>query len=149
MSSVKSQHFQTDPLPKTDRSRLDLLAGFDYNHSKFSTPLTRNSGELFWGDDYNFKLSSVTSFVQTFRMFNDMSDLGTYRVNADIGLSTKLWKRLSWDVSLSDRYLSNPAPGRKTNDLLYTTGLGISFARRSVSEYSARLRRDGLCNPTG
>ena len=40
---------------KTERSRLDLLAGFDYNHSKFSTPLTRNSGELFWGDDYNLQ----------------------------------------------------------------------------------------------
>ena len=114
---------------KTDRSRLDLLAGFDYNHSSFSTPLTRNSGEVFWGDDYNFKLSSVTSFVQTFRMFNNLSDPGSYRVHGDIGLSTKLWKRLSWDVSLSDRYLSTPAPGRKTNDLLYTTGLGISFAR--------------------
>ena len=62
-------------------------------------------------------------------MFNNLSDPGAYRVNADIGLSTKLWKRLSWDISLSDRYLSNPAAGRKTNDLLYTTGLGITFAR--------------------
>ena len=44
---------------KTERSRLDLLAGFDYNHSKFSTPLTRNSGEVFWGDEYNLKLSSL------------------------------------------------------------------------------------------
>ena len=114
---------------KTERSRLDLLAGFDYNHSKFNTPLTRNTGELFWGDDYNYKLSSITSFVQTFRMFNTLSDPGAYRVNADIGLSTKLWKRLSWDVSLSDRYLRHPAPGRKTNDLIYTTGLGITFAR--------------------
>ena len=34
---------------KTEKSRLDLLAGFDYNHSKFSTPLTRNSGEAVLG----------------------------------------------------------------------------------------------------
>jgi len=30
---------------------------------------------------------------------------------------------------LSDRYLSNPVPGRKSNDWLYTTGLGITLAR--------------------
>ena len=36
---------------------------------------------------------------------------------------------LTWNLSLSDRYLSNPVPGRKTNDFLYTTGLGIAFAQ--------------------
>jgi hypothetical protein len=50
-------------------------------------------------------------------------------VNFDVGASTKISKWLTWNVSLSDRYLSNPAPGRKTNDVLYTTGLGIIFAR--------------------
>lgn len=114
---------------KTEKSTLDLLAGFDFNHSKFSTPLTRNSAELYWGDEYNLKVSSSTSLVQSFRMFNNLSDTGTYRVNFDIGASTKLSTWLTWNVSLSDRYLSNPAPGRKTNDVLYTTGLGITFAR--------------------
>jgi putative salt-induced outer membrane protein len=114
---------------KTEKSTLDLLAGFDFNHSKFSTPLTRNSAELYWGDEYNLKVSSSTSLIQSFRMFNNLSDTGTYRVNFDIGASTKISKWLTWNVSLSDRYLSNPAPGRKTNDVLYTTGLGITFAR--------------------
>ena len=50
-------------------------------------------------------------------------------VSFDTGMSTKLSKWLTWNVSLSDRYLNDPAPGRKTNDLLYTTGLGITFAR--------------------
>jgi len=44
-------------------------------------------------------------------------------------LSTKLLKWLSWNIALSDRFLSDPAPGRKTNDFLYTTGLGIAFAQ--------------------
>jgi hypothetical protein len=62
-------------------------------------------------------------------MFNNLTETGQYRVNFDLGISTKLLKWLAWNVSLSDRYLSNPAPGRKTNDFLYTTGLGITFAR--------------------
>ena len=107
----------------------DLLGGSDFNHSKFSTPLTQNSGELFWGDDYSFKVSAATSLVQSFRMFHNLSDFGTYRAAFDIGASTKLAKWLTWNGSVSNRYLSKPAPGRKTNDLLYTTGIGITFAR--------------------
>jgi putative salt-induced outer membrane protein YdiY len=114
---------------KTDRSRLDLVGGAAYNRSSFSTPLLRKDAELYWGDEYSLKLSSATSLVQSYRMFNDLTHTGMYRVNFDIGLSTKIFKRLSWNVSLSDRYLSDPAPGRKTNDFLYTTGLGISFTK--------------------
>jgi hypothetical protein len=114
---------------KSERSRLDLLGGAAFNHSKFSTPLTRNSAELYWGDEYALKLGGATSLVQTFRMFNDLSNGGDYRVNFDVGPSTKAAKWLTWNVSLSDRYLNNPAPGRKTNDFLYTTGVGITFAK--------------------
>jgi hypothetical protein len=114
---------------KTERSQLDLLGGADYNRSSFSTPLTRNSAEAFWGDEYTLKVHTATSLVQTFRMFNDLTNTGTYRVNFDVGATTKVSKWLNWNLSLSDRYLNHPAMGRKTNDLLYTTGLGIAFAR--------------------
>ncbi|MCX6626930.1 MAG: DUF481 domain-containing protein [Candidatus Solibacter sp.] len=114
---------------KTERSRLDLLGGGAFNRSSFNTPLTRKSGEIYWGDEYALKLGAATSLVQSFRMFNDMTNRGSYRVNFDIGASTKIAKWLNWNVSVSDRYLNRPAPGRKSNDLLYTTGLGITFAR--------------------
>jgi putative salt-induced outer membrane protein YdiY len=113
---------------KTDRSSLDLLAGAAYNRSSFDTPFVRNSAEFYWGDEYSLKLTSDTSLVQSFRMFNDLTETGIYRVNFDLGLNTKLFKWLTWNISISDRYLSDPAPGRKTNDFLYTTGLGLSFS---------------------
>jgi hypothetical protein len=62
-------------------------------------------------------------------MFNNLSDTGAYRVNFDLGVATKIKKWLSWNLALSDRYLSDPVPGRKPNDWLYTTGIGIAFAR--------------------
>jgi small nuclear ribonucleoprotein (snRNP)-like protein len=114
---------------KTERGKLDLLAGVDFNRSSFSTPLTQKSAELYWGDEYNLKLSGSTSFVQSYRMFNNLTTTGSYRVNFDAGLSTKLSKRLTWNLSISDRYLNRPAAGRKSNDFLYTTGLGITFAK--------------------
>jgi len=114
---------------KHERSVLDVLGGADFNHSSFTTPPVRNSAEFYWGDDYAYKLSGATSLVQSFRMFDDLTNTGTYRMNFDTGATTKFSKWLNWNVSLSDRYLNHPAPGRKTNDLLYTTGLGITFAR--------------------
>jgi putative salt-induced outer membrane protein YdiY len=114
---------------KTARTQFDVLAGADYNHSKFSTPLTQNVAEVFVGDTYALKLNETTSLIQSFRFFDDPANAGNYRVNADIGLSTRISKWLTWNLSVSDRYLSNPVPGRKTNDFLYTTGIGITFAR--------------------
>ena len=94
-----------------------------------SPAFTRNSAEAFWGDDFNYKLSARTSFVETFRMFDNLSDTGQYRMNADVGATTQLTKWLNWNISLSDRYLSDPVPGLKKNDFLYSTGLGFSWAR--------------------
>jgi hypothetical protein len=113
---------------KSDRARLDVLGGADYDHSHFDTPLTRSSAEAFWGDVYSYKLNSRAALTQSFRMFNTVSGGGAYRVNGDLGLTSKLTKWLTWNLSLSDRFLSDPAPGRKTNDFLYTTGLGFTFA---------------------
>jgi putative salt-induced outer membrane protein YdiY len=114
---------------KSDRSKLDVVAGAAYNHSSYSTPLTQSSAELYWGEEYSLKLSSATTLTQNYRMFNNLKETGDYRINFDLGLSTKIARWLTWNASVSDRYLNNPAPGRKTNDFLYTTGIGITFAR--------------------
>jgi putative salt-induced outer membrane protein YdiY len=119
---------------KGERGRLDLLGGLAYNREKFSpappaAAFSRNSAEAYWGNDYALKLSSATTLLQSFRMFNNLSDTGEYRMNIDLGANTKLAGWLTWTVGLSNRYLSNPVPGRKTNDFLYTTGLGITFVR--------------------
>jgi len=117
-----------------DASRFSVTGGGDWNRQAFgalgaSAAFTRNSGEAFWGDDFNYKLNARTSFVETFRMFENLSDTGQSRINADAGATTQLTKWLNWNVSLSDRYLSDPVPGRKKNDFLYSTGLGFSWAR--------------------
>ena len=105
---------------KNERSRLGFVGGLDFNHSSYSTPLVKDSAEAYFGDDYNYRLSSASSLTQSFRMFNDLTNTGTYRTNFDVGISTKISKWLTWNVSLSDRYLNHPAPGRKTNGNKFT-----------------------------
>ncbi len=59
---------------------------------------------------------------------NPVPQVHSFRQNFDAGLSAKLTKWLTWNASISDRYLSNPVAAKK-NDLLYTTGLGFTFTR--------------------
>jgi putative salt-induced outer membrane protein len=114
---------------KTERTRLDLLGGGNYAYEKFSTPETRNSGEIYWGNDWTYRLSKVAALSQTFRMFNNMTETGEYRINFDIGMVTNLNTWLAWQLTYSDRYQSNPVGGLKQNDMLFTTGLRVTFTR--------------------
>jgi putative salt-induced outer membrane protein len=114
---------------KTERTRLDLLGGGDYSYEKYSTPETRNSGELYWGNGWNYRLSKVVALSQDFRMFNNMTETGQYRINFDLGIVTTLKSWLGWQLAYSDRYQSNPVGGLKKNDMLFTTGLRLTFAR--------------------
>lgn len=112
-----------------DRTKLDVLAGADYDREIFSNNLTRSSAELYWGNTLIHKISGATSLTQSFRMFNNLSDSGQYRFNFDLGTATIIKKWLTWQITASDRFLSNPDPGRQRNDLLLTTGLRVNFAK--------------------
>ena len=117
-----------------ETSRLSVVGGIDWNREAFgasgsSAAFTRNSAEFYWGNDFNYKLNSRTSLIQGFRMFDNLSNSGEYRLNADLGATTQLTKWLNWNIALSERYLSDPVPGRKKSDFLYSTGVGFSWAR--------------------
>ncbi|MDX2269428.1 MAG: DUF481 domain-containing protein [Bryobacter sp.] len=117
----------------SERGKLALVGGAAWNRESFSPAdaeaFTRNSTEAYWGNDFAYKLNSRTNLTQAFRMFNNLSNTGVYRMNFDVGATTALMKWLTWNISLSDRFLSNPVPGRQKNDFLYSTGFGFSFAR--------------------
>jgi putative salt-induced outer membrane protein len=118
---------------KGERGFLDFQGGGAWNREKFDPApepsFVRNSAEAYWGNDFQFKLTSRTAITQGFRMFNNLSETGDYRMNFDAGATTQLTSWLTWNIALSDRYLSNPVPGRQANDILYTTGLGFTFSR--------------------
>jgi hypothetical protein len=119
---------------KGEGGRLDLLAGGAYNRETFSPEapaesFTRNSAEAYFGDEFTYKVTAVTALYQNARFFTNLSNTGEYRLNFDLGASTKLATWLSWTIGISDRFLSNPLPGRQKNDLLYTTSIGVTFGR--------------------
>ncbi len=112
---------------------LDVVAGGNWNREAFS-PATapsfaRNSGEIYWGDNAHYQLIGQTTLTQSFRLFNNITRRGQFRMNFDLTATTKLTSWLTWNVSGSDRFLSNPVQGRKTNDFLYSTGFGFTFGQ--------------------
>jgi hypothetical protein len=118
---------------RSDRKSLSVVGGVAYDHAKFSPvslpAYTKTAADGYWGDDFAYKVTPASSLVQSFRMFNNFSDSHDFRANFDVASTTKIGKWFTWNLGFSFKYLNDPAPGRKTNDILYTTGLGIVFNR--------------------
>jgi putative salt-induced outer membrane protein len=110
-------------------TQLDLRVGAAANREFFSTGLNRTSAELLLGEALTHKFSKTTSLEQSFVYFPNFSDTGAYRANFDISAVTAIRKWFSWQFTVSDRYLSNPVPGRKKNDAIFSTGLRVSFGK--------------------
>ena len=114
---------------KTERTRLDLFAGGAFNQEYYSTEPTRRSAEVLLGEELTFKLSDITSLTERLVVFPNLSEGGEFRIAFDTTAVTRLSRLLSWQVTLSDRYISNPIPGVGKNDLLFTTGIRLTFGR--------------------
>jgi hypothetical protein len=121
---------------KTTNTTFDVFAGGNYDKEDFSpnpplvpTSVTRNVAEVLAGEELSWKLNNRVSFDERFTAFPNVSDLGQYRLQFDPTGATKLKAWLSWQVTVSDRYLSNPLPGLKSNDELLSTGLRLTFCK--------------------
>ena len=115
---------------KTSKSYLDLAAGADWNREAFGTGLVRNSGELLVSEESSRQVTTIVKLFERLSVYPNLTKRGEHRLNFDGGASLKLTKALSWNVTLTDRYLSNPLPGKKANDLLVTTGISIGFEQK-------------------
>lgn len=111
------------------RTLFDLFSGANLNKEFFSTGLRRTSTELILGNELNHKIASNMVLTERLVFYPNVSNTGNYRLNFDTGLSTNINKWMAWNVGFSNRYLSNPVPGAKTNDLLFTTGIRLTFAK--------------------
>jgi putative salt-induced outer membrane protein YdiY len=113
----------------TDRTKLDFRLGISGNREFFSTGERRTSAEMILGNDFQHKFTEKTVLEEHLRYFINLSEGGAYRINFDTTFATALKTWLSLQLTLSDRYLSNPVGNRKNNDLLYSAGVRLTFAR--------------------
>jgi hypothetical protein len=124
-------------LIKTPATTLDLLAGLNYTHESYSAfiapggilqpSVTRSLAGLTLGDDFAHKAGKGTVITQNFFFYPNLTDTGQYRGTFSFGTITKMGKRLGWQNQFGDIYVSNPPLGTKKNDIVFTTGLNVSF----------------------
>jgi putative salt-induced outer membrane protein YdiY len=126
-------------------TQFDVFAGGDFNQEYFSAYMitnptpppvllaqpsqTRHSAEIVTGESLSTKLGPRTTLSEQVSFFPNLTTTGEYRVTFDANAATKLKSWLSWQVTFSDRYLSNPPVGLKANDLLLSTGLRLTFGK--------------------
>lgn len=113
---------------KSDTTTLDLLAGLNYTHESYTT-LSRNLIALTLGEQLMHKIGNSTVLNEQAIIFPDLNSTGDYRSTIDFSTVTKISKRLGWQNAFSDVYVTNPPPGKKSNDLILTTGLNVSFGQ--------------------
>ena len=125
---------------KTASTLLDFLGGADYTRESYAayttstTPLptfvdakTNSFAGAAIGDDFSHKLGAASLLTQRFNYYPNLNNGGGYRTALDAGLTTKLNSWLGWQLGFTDRYTSNAQPGNKNNDVLFTTGLALTF----------------------
>jgi putative salt-induced outer membrane protein YdiY len=112
---------------RTDRTVFDVFSGGSFNQEFFENDLTRKSGEIVLGEELTYRLAETTALSERLVFYPNLSNTGEYRLQFDSSLTSELLNWLAWHLTLSDRFLSNPTPGVKKNDVLITTGIRFNF----------------------
>jgi putative salt-induced outer membrane protein YdiY len=113
---------------RNERTSLDILGGLAMNREYFDgLDNDRTSAEAQVGQTLSHQFSSRVSLKEQLFFFPNLSRGGEYRINFDTSLITDITRRIGWQITLSDRYLSDPPPGFKQNDLLLTTGIRLKL----------------------
>jgi putative salt-induced outer membrane protein len=115
---------------KSPRSSFDLFAGGTANREIFATGLRRITAEALLSEESSHRLNSILTFRQKFVMYPNLTDTGEFRFSFDSSAITTLMRWLSWQVSVSDRHISDPLPGTLPNDLLLTTGFRFNLPQK-------------------
>src|SRR5882762_2316882 len=118
----------------TEITTFDLFGGASFEQEYFSpnpptvlTSLTRKMAEAVAGEELDTKLNRPMTLSERFALYPSLSNTGNYRYQFDTSAAAKLKNWLSWQITLSDRFHSDPLPGLKKNDLLLTTGVRVTF----------------------
>jgi hypothetical protein len=123
----------------TPKTTFDLLSGLNYTRQSYgmvegsTTPTTsvnRNLVGATVGENFKHQFGASTAVTEDFTFYPDLSDAGQYNFAFDGAVNTKISKWLGWQMSFSDRYVSNPPiAGTKPNDVVFSTGVTASFGK--------------------
>jgi putative salt-induced outer membrane protein len=109
---------------------LDVLGGIGYTYESYDTGLTHNIINANVGEELTHNFTATTSVYERLYFFPYLNDAGNYRGTFDFGVASKFYKMLTWNLVFGDIYNSQPVTGKRNNDIVFTTGLGVTFGAK-------------------
>jgi len=130
---------------KTAKQTFDVTGGLAWTHENYAsfytpnptppptntfTPATVNNfAALDLGEQYTRKIGANSLFTEQAILYPDLSTLSDVQLTVNSAFSTKLGKMFNWVTTFSDNYTSFPPSGTLDNDIVLTTGLGVTLSR--------------------
>lgn len=111
---------------KNDKTTLDLEIGPGYVFQKLGS-VEDSYPSLRLGNRFSHKLSDSSRVWQSAEIIPEIGDFSNYVVSAEIGIEADLTKKMTLRTVLQDEYQSNPAAGRKSNDIRLISGINYKF----------------------
>ena len=115
---------------------LDLLGGIGYTYENYSAGGVNNMGlvnnfiNATVGEEFAHNFTANTAVTENLYFFPYLNDTGNYRGAFNFGVASKFYRALTWNLNFGDIYNSVPVPGKRNNDLVLTTGLGVTFGAK-------------------
>jgi putative salt-induced outer membrane protein len=112
------------------KTTLDVLGGIGYTYENYSNGVVNNYVNANIGEALAHNFTTTTVVTEKLFFYPYLNDAGNYRGTFDFGLASKFYRALTWNLNFGDIYNSKPIAGKKDNDLVLTTGLGITFGAK-------------------
>jgi hypothetical protein len=114
-------------LIRRPRFTMSIRGGLTYVRTSFETGELRNDMEALAGEKVTLTIFKHLNLNHAFDVYPNLTSAGNYRFDTITTLSLPIYHRFSFQISLTDNFLSNPIPGTERNNLIMSTGLGINF----------------------
>jgi len=108
----------------------DVLGGIGYTYENYSNGVVNNYINATIGEVLTHHFTASTSVAEKLFFYPYLNSGGNYRGTFDFGLASKFYRAFTWNLNFGDIYNSKPIAGKKDNDLVLTTGLGITFGSK-------------------
>lgn len=89
--------------------------------------IERNYWTLRFAEKFDYQINERAKLWESLEFLPQVDDFGDFVVNAEVGIDTKITEAFSLRTYVVDVYRSEPAVGRKNNDVKLVAAVGYTF----------------------
>ena len=115
-------------LIKDEKMTLSVETGPSVIFERLQGQGAKTHAAVRFGENFEYKLTATTKVWQTLAYIPQIDKwTQNYLLNFEVGIDTAITKKMSLRVMFQDMYASQPAPGRKSNDMRLVAGVAYKF----------------------